>query len=168
MRFTKVMAVAQDTEAGRGPYAPERNNCAAPMIVVGLDGSPSSWDAFCWAAGEAARIDGKVVAVYVVPLTEGAAAFDVPYDYAGVEQARREVADELRIEATHRADELGVALSFVTERGDATRVLTDIARGLHANLVVVGRSAKRLHHLAGSLSHRLTSRNDAPVVVVVP
>jgi hypothetical protein len=39
---------------------------------------------------------------------------------------------------------------------------------VQANLVVVGRSAKTMHHLAGSLSHRLTCRKDAPVVVIVP
>jgi nucleotide-binding universal stress UspA family protein len=160
--------MAQDPEEGRTSYAPDRNNVTAPVIVVGLDGSRTSWDAFCWAAGEAARINGKVVAVYVVPLTEAAAAFPVPYDYAGVEQARREVADELKREASHRADQLGVELCFVTEYGDATCALTDTARVLHAKLVVVGRSAKVLHRLAGSLSHRLISRNDAPVVVVVP
>jgi K+-sensing histidine kinase KdpD len=92
----------------------------------------------------------------------------VPYAYAGAEQARQEVADALRREAAHRADDLGVKLRFVTEHGDASCALTDVARMLHANLVVVGRSAKVLHRLAGSLSHRLTSRNDAPVVVVVP
>jgi hypothetical protein len=32
----------------------------------------------------------------------------------------------------------------------------------------VGRSAKMLHHLAGSLGRRLVARKDAPVVVVVP
>jgi nucleotide-binding universal stress UspA family protein len=161
------MAMAQHTGAGRRPDAPDRN-VVAPVIVVGLDGSPSSWDAFCWAAGEALRSNGKVVAVHVLPLTEAAAAFGAPYDCAGLEQARQQVADELKSEASHRANELGVGLSFVTEHGDATHVLTDVARGLHANLVVVGRSAKVFHHLAGSLSHRLTSRNDAPVVVVVP
>jgi nucleotide-binding universal stress UspA family protein len=164
----EVMAMAHDTEAGRRPHAPDRNGVPAPVIVVGLDGSPSSWDALCWAAGEAMRINGKVVAAYVIPLTQPAAAFDAPYDYDGVEQARQEVAKELRSEASHRAAELGVELDFVTEHGDATHALTDIARALHANLVVVGRSAKVLHRLAGSLSHRLTSRNDAPVVVVVP
>jgi nucleotide-binding universal stress UspA family protein len=160
--------MAQDTEAGRRPEAPDRNDGAPPVIVVGLDGSPSSWDAFSWAAGEALRIKGKVVAVYVMPFTEPATALGVPLDYAGVEQARQEVADELKREAAHRASELGVALSFVSEYGDATHALTDVARGMRANLVVVGRSAKVLHHLAGSLSNRLTSRNDAPVVVVVP
>jgi nucleotide-binding universal stress UspA family protein len=138
------------------------------VVVVGLDGSPSSWDAFCWGAGEAARLNGSVVAVYVTPYTEVVAAFGVPYDYAGVEQARREVADELKREATTRAKELGVELNFVTEHGDVTRVLSDVARATDANLIVVGRSAKVLHHLGGSLSNRLTSRNNAPVVVVVP
>jgi nucleotide-binding universal stress UspA family protein len=160
--------MTQDPEAGRRTRAPDRSDVGAPVIVVGLDGSPSSWDAFCWAAGEAVRIDGKLVAVYVVPLVDSATAFDVPYDYAGVAQARQEISDELRGEASRRAYELGVEISFVTEHGDATHALTDIARASHAYLVVVGRSTKMMHRLAGSLSHRLTSRNDAPVVVVVP
>jgi nucleotide-binding universal stress UspA family protein len=108
------------------------------------------------------------VAVYVIPRPEPAAAFGAPYDYVSVERARQEIADELRTEATRRGDELGVPVCLVAEYGDATRVLTDVARELHANLVVVGKSAKRLHQVTGSLSHRLTRRNDAPVVVVVP
>jgi len=138
------------------------------VVVVGLDGSPSSWDAFCSAAGEAARIQGKVVAVYVTPYAEVVAAFGVPYDYAGVEQARQEIADDLKREATNRAGELDVELTFVIEHGDVTHVLTDVARTMRANLIVVGRSSKMLHHLGNSLSNRLTSRNNAPVVVVVP
>ena len=161
--------MAPDTEAGRRPRTPDRDHVAAQVIVVGLDGSPSSWDAFSWAAGEAVRGNGTLVAVYVLPLVDSAAAsFGVPYDFAGVAQARQEVADELKREACERAEELGVELSFVLEHGDATHVLNDIAREVHANLVVVGRSANVLHRLTGSLSRRLTSRNDAPVVVVVP
>jgi nucleotide-binding universal stress UspA family protein len=160
--------MTQDTEAGRWPDAPERGDGELPVIVVGLDGSPSSWDAFSWAAGEAARGKGRLVAVNVTPFTDAAASFGAPFDYAGVEQTRREIADELKLEAAHRANELGVELTFVCEHGDAAHALTDVARRLHANFVVVGRSTKVLHHLAGSLSHRLTSRNNAPVVVVVP
>jgi nucleotide-binding universal stress UspA family protein len=66
------------------------------------------------------------------------------------------------------AHELGVQLSFLVERGDVTRAVAKVARRLSADLVVVGRSAKLRHQIAGSFSHRLTSRNDAPVVVVVP
>jgi len=160
--------MAQDVEAGRLPHAPDHNNSAPPVIIVGLDGSPSSWDAFSWAVGEAARSKGRLVVVNVNPLAEAVAAFGVPFDYAGVEQTRHEIAEELEHDAVQRANELGVALTFVCEHGDTAQCLAEVARRLHANFVVVGRSTKVLHHLAGSLSHRLTSRNNAPVVVVVP
>jgi nucleotide-binding universal stress UspA family protein len=162
------MAMAPDIEAGHRPRVPDSNEVARPLIVVGLDGSPSSWDAFCWAAGEAARQNGKVVAVYVVPTIDAGTVFGVTLAYTSVEPISETVASELKTEAASRADELGVALDFITEHGDVTHVLTDVARELHAKLVVVGRSTKMLHRLTGSLSHRLTSRTDAPVVVVVP
>ena len=160
--------MAQDIDVGRLPQVPDRNNGGPPVIVVGLDGSRSSWDAFSWAAGEAARTNGELVAVNVTPYTEAVAAFGVPFDYAGVEQTRREIAADLKRDATRRADELGVALIFVCEHGDTAHCLTDVAQRMHASLVVVGKSTKILHHLGGSLSHRLTSRTNAPVVVVVP
>jgi nucleotide-binding universal stress UspA family protein len=162
------MAMTQDTQARWRPDPPDYKDGTAPVIVVGLDDSSSSWDAFGWAAGEAVRIHGTVVAVNVAPFIEAAGGFGVLYDWAGAVRARREFVDELKTEAARRGNELGVAVSFVTEYGDPAHALTDVARGLHASLIVVGRSAKTFHHLAGSLSHRLTSRNDAPVVVVVP
>jgi nucleotide-binding universal stress UspA family protein len=140
----------------------------APLIVVGLDGSSTSWDAFSWAAGEAMRSNGSLVAVYVTPEVEPVATFGASLGYAAVEQAREEVAGELRDEAKQRARELGLHLRFVTERGDTAPTITRIARSLGADLIVVGRSAKMLHHLAGSLGRRLVSRRDAPVIAVVP
>ena len=77
---------------------------------------------------------------------------------------RQEIATELKHEAERCAREVGVPVRFVTEHGEVAHA----ARALHADLIVVGRSAKTLHRLAGSLSHRLTCRSDAPVVVVVP
>jgi nucleotide-binding universal stress UspA family protein len=138
------------------------------VIVVGIDGSPTSWDAFAWAAGAAARGNSKLVAVHVEPIVDPAAAFGAPIDYAALAATREQIAQGLQTEAEHIANELGVHLSFVVEHGDVTRAVTTVAKELHADLVVVGRSAKALHHLAGSLSQRLTARNDAPVVVVVP
>lgn len=160
--------MTQDTAEGRRRDALGGSSAGAPALVVGLDGSPSSWDAFAWAAGVAARANGRVIAVYVMPWTDPAAALGVPYDYDGVERARREVARELTAEAAQRARDLGVSVSFVSGHGDVSRALADVARAMHAELVVVGKSAKWLHHLGGSLSHRLTCRNDAPVMVVVP
>jgi hypothetical protein len=43
-----------------------------------------------------------------------------------------------------------------------------VARSANDDLLVVGRSVKMLHNLVGSAGRRLASRQDAPVVVVVP
>jgi nucleotide-binding universal stress UspA family protein len=160
--------MAQDTAPGRPQNLTGQVQATAPVIVVGVDGSPTSWDAFTWAAQAAKRAGDRLLAVYVMSSADPVAAFGVSFDYAGVEQAKQAVAGELRDEAARRAGQLGLTVSFVTESGDATHALTEIARNVHADLVVVGRSTKALHRLAGSLSHRLTTRKDAPVVVVVP
>ena len=40
---------------------------ASAVVVVGIDGSDTSWDAFCWACGETRRLGGRTVAVFVGP-----------------------------------------------------------------------------------------------------
>ena len=137
----------------------------AQVIVVGLDGSPASWDAFCWAAGQAIRTHGSLIAVYA---TSAVTLVPGPADFAYAEQAAQEAAAELKAEAEHRAAEAGVQLTFVRELGDSVHALISVARSAQADLVVVGRSAKMLHHLAGSAGRRLASRQDAPIVVIVP
>jgi DNA-binding MarR family transcriptional regulator/nucleotide-binding universal stress UspA family protein len=158
--------MTQDTAEMRSRDCPGRvAGGTAPVIVVGLDGSPASWDAFAWATGEAARGNGRLIAVYA---TSAVGAFGVPSHYAAADQALQEVARQLGGEAAQWASDAGVPLSFVREPGDVIRALTSVARSAGADLVVVGRSAKMLHHLAGSASRRLVSRHDAPVTVVVP
>lgn len=159
--------MSQDAAAERTPN-PTDPVFQAPVIVVGVDGSPTSWDAFCWAAGAVGRSNGQLIVVYAMPFTDPAAVYGAPYDYAGAENIREQVAAEIKDEAERRARDLGISISFVSDYGDATRSLTDVARSVHATVIVVGRSAKMWHHLTGSLSHRLTCRKDAPVVVVVP
>ena len=151
------------------PGMPGRpDGAAAPVIVVGVDGSPTSWDAFSWAAGEALRTGGSLIAVYATPMVESAAAVGAYFDYAAAGQARREAAGQLKAEAAQRAGELGVPLSFVRESGDTAHALTSVAHSAGADLVVVGKSAKLWHHVAGSLGRRLVCRHDAPVIVVGP
>lgn len=145
------------------------NDSESPLvIVVGLDGSPTSWDAFSWAAGHAAAGHGQLIAVYVAPPTAAGVAVGAPIDYVAVEQAREEVVAQLKDQAQQRADELGVPIRFVRESGEAAHALTDVAHAMHADLIVVGKSAKMLHHFAGSLGRRLVARHDTPVTVVVP
>jgi len=141
--------MAPDTAAMRSQdYPGQAAGATAPVIVVGLDGSPAGWDAFCWAAGAAARGHGRLIAVYATPAVEPLAVPDVPFDYAAAEQAWRETAGQLADEAAQRASDVGVPLSFVRESGDVVRALTSVARAVGADLVVVGRSAKILGRLS--------------------
>ncbi len=78
------------------------------------------------------------------------------------------MAEELAAEVARRADMLGVEVRFIRGIGDAVHVLTDVARSEHADLMVVGRSSKILHRLAGSVSRRLVLNRESPVIVVVP
>ena len=146
------------------------DNVGRPTLIVGVDGSAPSWDAFAWAAGEARRGTGRIVAVFVTSIIEPEEALGTtaPLGYAAAADARDQMADELAAEVARRADALDVEVRFVRGIGDAVHVLTDVAHSEHADLMVVGRSAKMLHRLAGSVSRRLALNRDCPVIVVVP
>jgi nucleotide-binding universal stress UspA family protein len=146
------------------------DDAGRPTLVVGVDGSAPSWDALAWAAGEARRGDGRIVAVFVTSLIEPEEALGstAPLGYAAAADARDQMAGELKAEVGRRADTLGVQVKFIRGIGDAVRVLTDVAHSEHADMMVVGRSAKILHRLAGSVSRRLVLNRDSPVIVVVP
>jgi nucleotide-binding universal stress UspA family protein len=141
-----------------------------PVLVVGMDDSPPSWDAFSWAVGEAQRTNGQLVAVYATRLTTPnlAAAAAVPMDYAAVAESVDQVVEELRTKVEQRAAELGVAVRFMREYGEPAQAVRRVAETTHADLIVVGRSAKMLHHFAGSLSRKLVLNRKLPVIVVVP
>jgi nucleotide-binding universal stress UspA family protein len=141
---------------------------ATQVIVVGLDGSPSSWDAFAWAAEEVTRTGGRLIAVYVAPTVEPGAEFGAPINYGAAEEARDEMVAQLHDEAERRARDRGVPLHFLREIGDSVHALVRVSRSMDADLIVVGKSSKILHHLAGSLGRRLVSRRDVPAIVVVP
>ena len=141
---------------------------AIRVIVVGVDGSAPSWDAFAWGASEALRSNGRIVAVFVTPLIEPELGSTAPLGYAAAAEARDGMAKELAGEVARRADTFGVEVTFIRESGDAPRILTEVAATMQADLMVVGRSAKILHRLVGSVSRRLVLKRNGPVIVVVP
>jgi nucleotide-binding universal stress UspA family protein len=161
-----ALPVAEETTADNV----SGDNVGRPTLIVGVDGSAPSWDAFAWAAGEARRGNGRIVAVFATSLIEPEEALGTtaPLGYAAAADARDQMADELAAEVARRADALDVEVRFVRGIGDAVHVLTDVAHSEHADLMVVGRSAKMLHRLAGSVSRRLALNRDCPVIVVVP
>lgn len=140
-------------------------------VVVGLDGSDTSWDACSWACGEARRLGARIVAVYVTPIAEvglaataaGAAAVTEALDESAARQA-----GELRDQLFHTALDGGCEMEFVHARGEPASELVRVAEAVQADQIVVGRSTKALHHVAGSIGRRLIAKRGAPVVVVVP
>jgi nucleotide-binding universal stress UspA family protein len=108
-----------------------------------------------------------MVAVYVTPAAYPSVAVLPAVDIADcMEEAAAERAGELQAEARAAGEDLD--LGFVHVRGDAATELVRVATTIHADLIVVGRSTKIRHHLAGALGGRLMSKRGAPVVVVVP
>jgi nucleotide-binding universal stress UspA family protein len=153
-------------------------NCDRPsatVIVVGIDGSETSWDAFWWATGQARRLgSSRIVATFVSPtvdinLVVASAAFAAaPCDYAGAAQIATDRAEGLRRQLEGYAAEHDIQVSFIHAHGDPTAELSRIAEECQADIIVVGKSTKALHHVAGSLGRRLIGRRKAPVVAVVP
>src|ERR1700742_5206500 len=77
-----------------------------PVVLSGLDGSEPSWHAFAWGCGEARRMDGRLIAVFVSPilgLGAGAGAGLMlgidSYDHGAAETAVRQQAEWLRVQA---------------------------------------------------------------------
>jgi hypothetical protein len=160
------------------PQLPDQPSAAeqagpATVVVVGVDDSESSWDAFWWSCGETKRLGGGIVAVFVRSVTgSGLAAAGViaasPTIDIWCDQATTELAQDLERKLSEAALEAGVGLEFVNAKGDAATELLCVAADRHAGLIVVGKSSKVLHHLAGSLGRRLIGKRNAPVIVVVP
>jgi nucleotide-binding universal stress UspA family protein len=146
------------------------------VVVVGIDGSETSWDAFWWACGEVRRLNGHLLAVFVSPIpltdagaTAACAAFaGVVVPHVVTDRRAAEQAERLRHRIQQSAAEAGVEVTFVHASGDATNELLRVAQEEHADLIVIGRSTKARHHVAGSLGRRLIGKRDAPVVVIVP
>jgi nucleotide-binding universal stress UspA family protein len=142
-------------------------------VVVGIDGSDTSWDAFCWACGETRRLGGRTVAVFVGPTSVGASATAASFAgavgaYGAIQQSMTYLAEELSDQVRAYGHDHGVDVAFVHTQGDTATELVRIANAHHADLLVVGRSTKARHHLAGSLGRRLVGRRGAPIIVVVP
>ncbi|MEV6850801.1 universal stress protein [Actinoplanes sp. NPDC051411] len=137
-------------------------------IVVGVDGSVSSMRAAAYAAGLARRQHCRLVAVFVRSLpallmpmadTSGSAA-------ATVAQAHDAVEKELRDAIAERSPALNLDVHLVVRTGEPFTELLEVAQEVRADAVIVGRSTKMLHRIAGSLAIKLVRAGRWPVTVV--
>lgn len=147
-----------------------------PTVVVGVDGSDTSMDALCWACGEARRISGHAIAVFVSPIPgSGVLASASPFaamatsECLETESLREfELIEKVSSELLAMGENQHVPVTFVHAHGDVVAELVRVAEINHAQLIAVGRSTKPRHRIAGSLGHRLLRHHDTPIIVVVP
>lgn len=134
------------------------------LIVVGVDGSPSSAEALEWAVAEARLTGSTVEAVY---------AWDpAPIEASGLPeeeiQALREAAKERAAKIVRKLDGHGSDVRIVprTEFGTAAQVLVDASE--EADLLVVGsRGFGGLKGMVlGSVSHHCAAHAHCPTVIV--
>jgi nucleotide-binding universal stress UspA family protein len=140
-------------------------------ILVGTDGSPTSFRAVDKAAGLAAATGATLVlasAYHPMPERERLSAGDMLGDLAYKVQGSTPADDALRA-----ARELAVAagaadIDEVAVQGDAVDVLTKVARDRAADLLVVGN--RGLNSLAGrilgSVPANLSHRSPCDILIV--
>ncbi|MEU8828741.1 universal stress protein [Streptomyces sp. NPDC048636] len=147
------------------PASFERGTDGPKVILVGVDGSDSSWRAASYAAGLARRQNALLAVVYVQPVLPVGAALG-----AAVADTTGEVAEELIREVREAAERLRgvfeVRWEFHTFRGDPYSGLVQAADELTADAVVVGASEQAGHRIVGSVAVRLVKAGRWPVTVV--
>ena len=137
---------------------------ATRRIIVGVDGSEASRDAFDWALTEAAAHDAKlqVINVYdLAPLIPPPGA-PMPPEPGIIDQSSQELLEEMTAGAAASV----VDIDLVPTNGPPARTLLDAARD--ADLLVVGSRGlgglRRL--LVGSVSQQCVHHSTCPVAVV--
>ncbi len=146
-----------------GPF--ERGTDGPRVILVGVDGSPTSLRAAAYAAGLARRQRSRLVAVFVAEPAPPMAGW-VPAAEALARDAAAEVDAELRAELKPAAERLGLDVEYRTARGDPVTELSRIADELPADAVLVGASEQAGHRVVGSVAVRLVRVGRWPVTVV--
>ena len=134
------------------------------LILVGVDGSRTSWRAAAYAVGLARRQHCRLLAVFVAPLSAGIGV--APGAAAALSEAAAQAASEIAGRLRDAAAELGVALEFRAVMGDPWTELKRAAAESRADAVVVGASEHAGHRIVGSLATRLVRSGKWPVTVV--
>jgi len=136
----------------------------APRVVVGVDGSPASYEALRWAVRYARAFGAVVEAVHAweTPSSTGWAGPVIEPDF-DAEQARQRFAETLN---TAFPGERPAELRELLVEGDPSEVLIRASEG--AELLVVGHRGRGTFARAmlGSVSQRCAQHASCPVVVV--
>jgi nucleotide-binding universal stress UspA family protein len=137
-------------------------------LVVGVDGSPTSLRAAAYAAGLARRQHTRLVIVYARKQPAGLISIA---DHGGIAvrellDAQDEVERQLRDALQAQSGHWQIDAQLVVRDGDPMTVLSDVAKEVRADAVIVGSSTSMGHRIAGSLAVRLVRSARWPVTVV--
>ena len=146
-----------------GPF--ERGTDGPRVILVGVDGSPTSLRAAAYAAGLARRQHSRLVAVFVAEHAPSMAGW-VPAAQAVARDAADQVDAELRRELAPASERLGLAVEYRRTHGDPVAGIARLADELPADAVLVGSSEQAGHRVIGSVAVRLVRLGRWPVTVV--
>jgi nucleotide-binding universal stress UspA family protein len=154
---------ARSGQPSAGPAGFELGTDGPTAILVGFDGSDSSWRALHYAIGLARRQASRVVAVYVSHTPAIAYAAPAVPAIAGL---RCGFPPDLAsaVEALGREHSVGVTL--VAASGDPVSAITAAAADHRVDLIVVGASTKAGHRVFGSTALRAVRARCCPVTVV--
>ena len=136
----------------------------SPRVVVGVDGSSSSYDALRRAVRYAALIGGRVdvVTAWDMPHGWSAPAVDADFDLANArDRQAQEITDVL-------GEEESASVQARVVRGDTSEVLLDATEGAQALVVGSRGHGGFARTLLGSVSHRVAQHAPCPVVIVRP
>ncbi len=130
----------------------------AQKLLVGVDGSDTSWRAVYYALGRARRENSTVIAVNVMPVAVAGAGAGC----AALVDAGRQMGSEIE----SLAAEYQVTARFESIVGDPAGALLRLATEYQADGIVVGASKTLVHRIFGSIASRAVRRSPCPVTVV--
>jgi len=153
----------QGAREGKPAPAPDDRGAGHP-VVIGYDASPSSRNALAYAAGLARRLGRPLLVVYVVPF--GVYCEPMTGQVICAARERQDFEPWLLAELDEVCDAEGLDVRVMARRGNAAKELAAAADTSSADALVVGASAHKLRHVAGSIPGWLARHARCPVIVV--
>ena len=135
-------------------------------IVVGVDGSDESWDAFDQALSLASQVGASLTAVRAEHLSTWA-SLGIGTTLGDVYEQDERIRGELVEEAHRRSAALGLTIDVATPKGRPAEELIAVAESTGADLVVVGhRGRGGATSWLGSVTQEVVHRAPCSVLVV--
>ena len=138
---------------------------SSPRLLVGTDGSPASERAVRWTADFARTTAADVILVHVVSTVVEWVLSAVQIDFVGVEKEHQELLETTWSDPLRAA---GVPVRTLLRRGDAAKVLNEVAEHEEADLVIVGQAGRGAIGVPrlGGVTLRLAHHTTRPLVIV--